>query len=301
MEQQYTTLTKDINNVDNKDAIVYAYIKSRMNYKTSIADNVTEKEISEKLGISLSTVKRSVSRLKNNKNLIDKVISNNVIAEGSYKTYNKYHVAKYNEDFFYIYNSFFNDDMNIAKASERIKIKNFLLKLKAICKKETNKYISESPYLDGLNKAELSKKLGIIDTKTLNKYLEMAVNAGQIKYITNGLLILNKSIIPDFKKDDTDTRIYHIIYDWCIDNDVVPPDRNDEIKIMEDGSVRRKNSLLLEIAGKLGYMKDEEIRSLLTNRITSEEITLEYIAKVLNIKNKKKKEEIEWPPIIMLD
>ena len=64
---------------------------------------------------------------------------------------------------------------------------------------------------------------------------------------------------------------------------------------------RRKNSLLLEIAGKLGYMKDEEIRSLLTNRITSEEITLEYIAKVLNIKNKKKKEEIEWPPIIMLD
>ena len=300
MEQQYTTLTKDINNVDNKDAIVYAYIKSRMNYKTSIADNVTEKEISEKLGISLSTVKRSVSRLKNNKNLIDKVISNNVIAEGSYKTYNKYHVAKCNEDFFYIYNSFFNDDMNIAKASERIKIKNFLLKLKAICKKETNKYISESPYLDGLNKAELSKKLGIIDTKTLNKYLEMAVNAGQIKYITNGLLILNKSIIPDFKKDDTDTRIYHIIYDWCIDNGVVPPDRNDEIKIMEDGSIRRKNSLLLEIAGKLYYMKDEEIRSLLTNRIASEEITLEYIAKVLNIKTKKKKEYIPCS-IIMLD
>ena len=298
MEQQYTTLTKDINNIDNKDAIVYAYIKSRMNYKTSIADNITEKEIAEKLGISLSTVKRSVSRLKNNKNLIDKVISNNVIAEGSYKTYNKYHVEKCNENFFYIYNSFFNDDMNIAKASERINVKNFLLKIKAICKKETNKYISENPYLDGLNKTELSKKLGI-DTKTLDKYLKIAVNAGQIKYITNGLLILNKSIIPDFKKDDTDTRIYHIIYDWCIDNDVVPPDRNDEIKIMEDGSVRRKNSLLLEIAGKLGYMKDEEIRSLLTNRITSEEITLEYIAKVLNIKTKKKKEDIQYS--VMLD
>ena len=299
MEQQYTTLTKDINNIDNKDAIVYAYIKSRMNYKTSIADNITEKEIAEKLGISLSTVKRSVSRLKNNKNLIDKVISNNVIAEGSYKTYNKYHVEKCNENFFYIYNSFFNDDMNIAKASERINVKNFLLKIKAICKKETNKYISENPYLDGLNKTELSKKLGI-DTKTLDKYLKIAVNAGQIKYITNGLLILNKSIIPDFKKDGTDTRIYHIIYDWCIDNDVVPPDRNDEIKIIGGDSIRRRNSLLIEIAGKLGYMKDEEIRSLLTNRITSEEITLEYIAKVLNIKNKKKKEEIEWPPIIML-
>lgn len=298
MEQQYTTLTKDINNIDNMDAIVYAYIKSRMNYKTSIADNITEKEISEKLGISLSTVKRSVARLKKNKNLVDKVISNNVIAEGSYKTYNKYHVAKCNENFFYIYNSFFNDDMNIAKASEKINVKNFLLKIKAICKKETNKYISESPYLDGLNKTELSKKLGI-DTKTLNKYLEMAVNAGQIKYITNGLLILNKSIIPDFKKDDTNTRIYHIIYDWCIDNGVVPPDRNDEITVMEDGSVRRRNRLLAELACKLVYMKDEEIRSLLTNRITSEEITLEYIAKVLNIKTKKKKEDIQYS--VMLD
>ena len=298
MEQQYTTLTKDINNIDNKDAIVYAYIKSRMNYKTSIADNVTENEISEKLGISLSTVKRSVAKLKNNKNLIDKVISNNVIAEGSYKTYNKYYMAKCNENFFYIYNSFFNDDMNIAKASERTKLKNFLLKLKAICKKETNKYISENPYLDGLNKTELSKKLGI-DTKTLNKYLEMAVNAGQIKYITNGLLILNKSIIPDFKKDDTDTRIYHIIYDWCIDNDVAPPDRNDEITVMEDGSVRRRNRLLAELACKLVYMKDEEIRSLLTNRITSEEITLEYIVKVLNINITKKKEDIQYS--VMLD
>ena len=297
MEQQYTTLTKDINNIDNMDAIVYAYIKSRMNYKTSIADNVTEKEISEKLGISLSTVKRSVARLKKNKNLVDKVISNNVIAEGSYKTYNKYHVAKCNENFFYIYNSFFNDDMNIAKASEKINVKNFLLKIKAICKKETNKYISENPYLDGLNKTELSKKLGI-DTKTLDKYLKIAVNAGQIKYITNGLLILNKSIIPDFKKDDTDTRIYHIIYDWCIDNGVVPPDRNDEITVMEDGSVRRRNRLLAELACKLVYMKDEEIRSLLTNRITSEEITLEYIAKVLNINNKKK-EDIQYS--VMLD
>ena len=279
------------------DAIVYAYIKSRMNYKTSIADNVTEKEISEKLGISLSTVKRSVARLKKNKNLVDKVIINNVIAEGSYKTYNKYYMAKCNENFFYIYNSFFNDDMNITKAGERTKLKNFLLKIKALCKKETNKYISESPYLGGLNKTELSKKLGIA-TKTLDKYLEMTVNAGQIKYITNGLLILNKSIIPDFKKDDTNTRIYHIIYDWCIDNDVAPPDRNDEITVMEDGSVRRRNRLLAELACKLVYMKDEEIRSLLTNRITSEEITLEYIAKVLNINNKKK-EDIQYS--VMLD
>ena len=66
---------------------------------------------------------------------------------------------------------------------------------------------------------------------------------------------------------------------------------------MADGSIRRRNSLLVEITGKLGYMEDEDIRSLLTNRITSEEITLEYIAKVLNINNKKK-EEIEYSVIL---
>lgn len=296
--EQYTTLTKDINNIDNNDAIVYAYIKSRMNYKSSIADNVTEKEISEKLGISLSTVKRSVSRLKNNKNLIDKVISNNIIVEGSYKTYNKYHLAECNENFFYIYNSFFNDDMNIAKANDRIKMKNFLLKLKAVCKKETNKYISENPYLGGLNKAELSKKLGI-DTKTLNKYLEMAVNAGQIKYITNGLLILNKFIIPDYKEADSDTRICHIIYNWCIDNDIVPPDRNDEITVMANDTIRRRNKLLTEIVGKLD-IKDEDIKSFLTNKIISKpkEITLEYIATILNIDRTKTKADIRHSFII---
>lgn len=67
---------------------------------------------------------------------------------------------------------------------------------------------------------------------------------------------------------------------------------------MEDGSVRRRNRLLAELACKLVYMKDEEIRSLLTNRITSEEITLEYIAKALNINNKKK-EDIQYS--VMLD
>ena len=46
-------------------------------------------------------------------------------------------------------------------------------------------------------------------------------------------------------------------------------------------------------------MKDEEIRSLLTNRITSEEITLEYIVKVLNINITKKKEDIQYS--VMLD
>lgn len=128
-----------------------------------------------------------------------------------------------------------------------------------------------------------------IDRGSLNKYLEIAINAKQIKLIDNGLLITNKSIIPDFIKDDLDTKIYHIIYYWCIDNDIIPLDRNDEITVMADGTVKRRNKLLNEIIGKLGNMSDDEIKCLLTNKITSKpkEITLEYIAKVLNIKNTK--------------
>ena len=128
-----------------------------------------------------------------------------------------------------------------------------------------------------------------IDVKTLNKYLEIAINAKQIKLIDKGLLITNKSIISDFIKSDLYTRIYHVIYNWCIDNDIIPPNRNDEIAVMEDGAVKRRNRLLTEIVGKLGNKSDEEIKCLLTNRITSKpkEITLEYIAKVLNIENAK--------------
>ena len=54
---------------------------------------------------------------------------------------------------------------------------------------------------------------------------------------------------------------------------------------MNDGTVRRRNTLLTGIVFKLGNMTDENIKCLLTNRITSkpEEITLEYIATMLNI------------------
>ncbi len=98
-----------------------------------------------------------------------------------------------------------------------------------MCLKETNKYISSTPRKGQLNKTELAKKLGI-DAKTLAKYLGKAVNTKQIKYIDNGLLILNKFIISSFIPTDSFSQVYHIIYDWCIDNDIIPPDMNDEIR-----------------------------------------------------------------------
>lgn len=270
--ESYITLTKDINKIKGNNkletALAIAGIKFIGNYKTNVTET-TREWIAEKTGITFRTVKSITPKLQTNAGFIFSKI------ETKTKCPNKYYFKEDKENFFFIRNTFFSEDIDT-------KIKGLLLLIKSVCKKETNKYISESPYLGGLNHTELSKKLGI-DIGTLNKYLEIAIKAGQIKLITNGLLILNKSIIPDFKEADSDTRIYHIIYDWCIDNNIIPPDRNDEIIQMTNGTIRRKNWLLNEIVGKLSNMSDENIKSLLANKITSKEITLEYIATVLNI------------------
>lgn len=272
--ESYITLTKDINKIKGNNkleaVLVIAGIKFIGDYKTNITET-TREWIAGKTGITFRTVKSIIPKLQTNAGFIFNKI------ESKCKYPNKYYFNADKENYFFIRNTFFNEDIDT-------KIKGLLLLIKSVCKKETNKYISETPYLGGLNHSELSKKLGI-DTKTLGKYLKIAIEAGQIKLITNGLLILNKSIIPDFKEANSDTRIYHIIYNWCIDNDIVPPDRNDEIIVMANSTVRRRNRLLTEIAYKLGNMADDEIKCLLTNKITSKpkEITLEYIATVLNI------------------
>ena len=290
--ESYITLTKDINKINGNNkletVLAIAGIKFIGNYTTNITET-TREWIVEKTGITFRTVKSIIPKLQTNAGFIFNKI------ESKCKHPNKYYFNADKENYFFIRNTFFNEDIDT-------KLKGLLLLIKSVCKKETNKYVSESPYLGGLNKTELSKKLGI-DTKTLDKYLKKAIEAGQIKFITNGLLILNKSIIPDFKEADSDTRIYHIIYDWCINNDIVPPDRNDEIIVMADGSIRRRNRLLTEIVFKLDGMTDENIRSLLTNRITNKpkEITLEYIAAVLNINLTKSKTKEENQHYIILD
>lgn len=287
--ESYITLTKDINKIKGNNkletVLAIAGIKFIGNYKTNITET-TREWIAEKTGITFRTVKSIIPKLQTNAGFIFNKI------ETKCKHPNKYYFNADKENYFFIHNTFFNEDIET-------KIKGLLLLIKSVCKKETNKFISETPYLGGLNHSELSKKLGI-DTKTLGKYLKIAIEAGQIKLITNGLLILNKSIIPDFKETDLDTKIYHIIYNWCIDNDIVPPDRNDEITVMANGTIRRRNRLLTEIAYKLGSMTDDKIKCLLTNRITSKpkEITLEYIAAVLNIDRTKRELETQYTFII---
>lgn len=83
--------------------------------------------------------------------------------------------------------------------------------------------------------------------------------------IPNGLLITNKSIIPDFYSNDSLTKTYHAIYDWYLDNGIIPPERNDTIITNADGTITRRNSLLLNITSRLD---GEDIHSWLTDMIT---------------------------------
>lgn len=269
--ESYITLTKDIHKIKGNNKLetilAIAGIKSIRNYKTNITET-TREYIAEKTGISFRTIKSIVSDLMKNADFIfDKI-------ETRIKSPNRYYFKKDKENYFFVLNSFFSETIDT-------KIKGLLLLIKSVCKQETNKYISEKPYKGGLNHSELASKLGI-DVKTLDKYLEKAIKEGQIKMIPKRLLILNKSIIPDFKSNDQSSRLYHIIYGWCLDNDVIPPDRNDKITQSANGQTKRNNTVLNAILCKTANMSDDEIRSLLTKRIVSKDITLEYIAKALN-------------------
>lgn len=269
--ESYITLTKDIHKIKGNNkldtVLAIAGIKSIGKYKTNITET-TREYIAEKTGISFRTIKSIVPRLMENADFIfDKI-------ETRIKSPNRYYFKKDKENYFFVLNSFFNEATDT-------KIKGLLLLIKSVCKQETNKYISEKPYKGALNHSELASKLGI-DVKTLDKYLEKAIKEGQIKMIPKGLLILNKSIIPDFKSNDLSSRLYHIIYGWCLDNDVIPPDRNDMITQPANGQTRRNNPVLNAILCNTANMSDDEIRSLLTKRIVSKDITLEYIAKALN-------------------
>lgn len=269
--ETYITLTKDIHNIKGNNKLetilAIAGIKSIGNYKTNITET-TREYIAEKTGISFRTVKSIVPKLMENADFIfDKI-------ETRIKSPNRYYFKKDEENYFFVLNNFFNETIDT-------KIKGLLLLIKSVCKQETNKYISERPYNGELNHSELARKLGM-DVKTLNKILETAIEKEQIKMIPKGLLILNKSIIPDFKGTDQSSRLYHIIYDWCLDNDIIPPDRNDEIIKSINGQIKRNNPVLNAILCRTANMTDEEIRSLLTRRIVSKDITSEYIAKALN-------------------
>lgn len=247
---------------------MFAYIKSRRDFKTDISQ-VTEHEISIKLRISTkstSTVKSCISRLRQNTILLPLTETKEQIDNTGYKTYNRYHLKHEDSHFFYVDNDIFNDDVDN-------KLKGFVIQLKAFCINETNIYLSSKPTKGKVNKAELARALGI-DKDTLDNLLRKAINAHYIKEIDGGLFICCPHIVPDFIASDSRTTLYHQIYYWCLDNNIIPPTRNDIISETAQG-VRRTNSILSHLAGKYN-IADDDIDRLARNHQMQRMEFLEY-------------------------
>ena len=304
MATHYTTYPKDNGIIGNNKLIlilISAYIKSRERYSDHKLVNLTYEEISKKLCIPLVTVKRSVPELYRN----DKLFSNVEQVHNGNRLHNIYHFHATYPNVFYISNDIFSPyKLEGLKQADENKLKGFLLLLKCHCFNLTNKYYAKRMVKGKVIRSELATVLNM-DSSTIGKYIEMASKYKLIKKFDKGLLIIDKNIFPDYcREKDHTTRVYHLLYDWCLFHDIIPPDRNDEslLKLIASQYNQTKEDLM-ELAKKQNMTGKDLITDykqhphnyigifehylpyVLSKRVKGvTEVNLQYIAEVLNVK-----------------
>ena len=304
MAIHYTTYPKDNEITGNNKLIlilISAYIKSRERYSDHKLVNLTYEEISKKLCIPLITVKRTVPELCKNYKLFSNV---DQVHNGN-RLHNIYHFYKDYPNIFYINNDFFPPyKLEGLKQTDENKLKGFLLLLKCHCLNLTNKYYAKRIVKGKVSRRELATILNM-DSSTVEKYIKLASKYKLIKEFNKGLLITDKNIFPDFcKEKDHTTKIYHLLYNWCMRNDIIPPDRDNEC-LLKQISFRCNLTKedLVELARKQNMTEQDLIVDykkhphnyigifahylpyVLLKRIKGvTEVNLQYIAEVLNVK-----------------
>ena len=304
MATHYTTYPKDNGITGNNKLIlilISAYIKSRERYSDHKLVNLTYEEISKKLCIPLITVKRAVPELYKN----NKFFSNVEQVHNGNRLHNIYHFYKDYPNTFYINNDVFSPyKLDGLKQLDENKLKGFLLLLKCHCFNLTNKYYAKRMVKGKVSRSELATVLNM-DSSTVGKYIEMASKYKLIKEFDKGLLITDKNIFPDYcKEKDHETRTYHSLYNWCMINDIIPPDRDNEslLKQIAFHCYQTKEDLM-ELARKQNMTGQDLIADykkyphkyigifehylpyVLSQRVKDvRDINLQYVAKVLNIK-----------------
>ena len=220
---QYTVITKDITKIDGNNKLeailIYAYVKSRENYKEHILDNLTYEEIYFHLGVPVQTVKNIVPTLYGNKYLFkghEHFYKDN-------KTYLKYYFHETYQNFFYINNNLFKmDNYSMIPTQYVNQVRGLLLLIKAHCLNGTNCYFFQRKGKDGMNYAELSR-LFIMDRDTVKKYLSIAINGGLIRKIDNGLEIMDSNIFPYYSNKKYYDEYYKMLCKWCNQKGIIPP------------------------------------------------------------------------------
>jgi len=282
----YRTITKQISNYKSNnqfiDIYTYGYIESKSDFNTGIS-NVSTERIRKDTGIAEKTLSSVIGRLEKHNELItiERKASQEHVLKGEYFIKNnsyQFNIKPVN--FYFLDNSFF--ELDIPN-----KIKGFLMQLKSVCKNNTNKYISKKPIQNGINKTELSKLLNT-DVKTLNSILLECVTFKQIRFIDNGILILNKCFLLNVQ-ETRENEIYNTIYNYCIELGNIPPERKEnvirEIKFKYLHSNNELETYSNYTTDKAEFLKSNSIIDILQERCKNlpDHSTLEYFKKVLGI------------------
>ena len=310
----YTVITKDITIITGNNKLeailIYAYIKSREKYITHSLDDLTYQEISDNLNISLSTVKRIVPTFFDNHFLFT-FVEHNYYDD---KTHIKYHFHHSYNNFFYIDNSFLQEEKYMEINQEyRNQVRGLLLLIKAICLNGTNRYYFKQNSKSGINYAELSRLLNI-DRDTIEKYMKIAIDGGLITIIKGGISITDPNIYEYYIDADYDTEYYTMICGWCLHYKITPPERNDYLMglliarypilprdiIMLAKKDKKEPKEYIKVM-KANTDKYHILKSFLPYQLTTKKVqpkegylSWEYLCKVLNItiKDKPQKHEL---------
>lgn len=272
----YTTISKDIANVrgNNKleKILTFSFIKSwrkaNDNYNdidANFISDITYLQVEEQIKMKMDNIIPA---------LINDGVFSKVYKDKQGKKERNIYTFHEETNFFYIDNTFFE---NTTK--ENNKVKGFLLLLKCFCVNGTNKYLCKNCRKGKYNCNELANLLGL-DTKTIKKYIKLAVGLNWLQYIDNGLLITNPFIKADrIKKDDAMTFLYDTIYNFCISKGCIPP--------------KREESPLMQIYGRFPFTKDEY-----DNYINNGFECNSYLPNVLQERLKNMPKQVNWQYLI---
>lgn len=296
--KNYTVISKDIieykSNNKLLDIYTLACIKSTIDYKSGIS-KLNQKTMSERFDIPERTLKNIIARLENGKLLsVQRRLYENknpkIISKSIQKNYYKFDINP--ENYFFIYNHFLK--MNIAN-----EIKGFMLLLKAICFNNTNDYTPSRSIMNGINKSELSKLI-CMNKKTVEKYLNIAIELNQIAIVDNHIIVKSNYFpirINESKNkfENRKTEIMNTILNICNKHNAIMPlvskeDMNRVIlhyPLLED-DIREVNDINFIKMNSLEYRLNKRIKSLPT------QFNMEYIFNILNVPSLDKKEEMKY-------
>ena len=187
----------------HKEAFLYAYIRNKINSNrdTSNADEKMKQKYAEALNVHEKSIENYIKELYR-----VGLISGIGKSWGIDHRVNIYEFPYLAQDYFIVYSPFLEDrNLNIEE-------KGIMLFIKSNCEKGTNHFSFNSL-------ADLKEKVGVGKN---SKVINNLNSKGYVRFIDKTIIITNDNF-PLYLKKTVDNTIYHIIYNYCLYKDIVPP------------------------------------------------------------------------------